>query len=182
MPRAGLELAAPIVTKAAGRDLSVSPTPRGQAAKPSASAQTVAPQAIKEAVPVEASLIDLGDDMESTACTVPPLSFTSSSSSADICTPPTLLIDLDDGDDGPPPLVRTEPLPANAGSLETDLAQLRAALGELGEPDFQAHSDTILGLILMLPSKQRLRCLFSSKYLRLKARLALAMLVTEVDV
>lgn len=127
--------------------------------------------------PVEPiSLIDLDEGDQQDACSVPPLSFTSSISSLSPSTPPPL-IDFEPGE----PFLR-QPVAAGqeVSSLDNDLIDLRKGLAQLCELDIQRHRDAILGLLLMLPSKQRTQCLNSSDYLELKARLALAMLTTEI--
>lgn len=137
------------------------------------------PAAVSPSEPVQAeeaaSLIDLDDE---SLCTLPPpLTFSASTSSSSARTNSAHKLDGATLQIYSPPLQLTTGQAAPLAASE--LAQFREALANLGDPALLPERHAILALLLMLPKKQRLKCIFHNEYLRVKAMAALAMLTVE---
>lgn len=123
------------------------------------------------------SLIDLDDDQ---ACQAPVLAFGSSSSSSEASfLPPTPSGTPSSSLSFRTAVAPPAPPPAPPAGLSDELVALRKALVNLEDPRMLGQVEVILGILLMLPKKQRLKCLLSGGYLAVKAEAALHLLQAE---
>ena len=79
------------------------------------------------------------------------------------------------------PLAKPLPAPAAPAPLVDEMSALREALVGIRSGEIEERVEMVLGILLMLPKKQRLRCLLSSQFLAVKARAAVDLLLADVS-